>query len=88
MRKVILVVHGTCVAIIFEKSRLLSNIEALQINLPVILEGNVQRPHPFLHIFSTKSMKSILVSIKFCSYDFVLKEVPNNNDSTHTVNMC
>ena len=42
MRKVILVVHGTCVAIIFEKSRLLSNIEALQINLPVILEGNVQ----------------------------------------------
>ena len=57
MSKVILVVHGTCVAIIFEKSRLLSNIEALQINLPVILEGNVQRPHPFLHIFLQTACK-------------------------------
>ena len=30
----------------------------------------------------------IILPIKFCSYNFMLKEVRNNNDSTCVANMC
>ena len=60
MRKAILVVYGTYVAsrsIMFERSCLLPNIEALYINLPLPpcnCEENAQQPHTFLCTFFTK----------------------------------